>query len=390
MLEVYLNKNEEKEKLEGFPWIFNNEVNHFKGNIVNGEVVKVLTFEGNFVCYGFINTISKIMVRILSLDENEVINEDFFRNRIKYALSHRNNLNFKDSNCARLIFAEADSLPGLIVDKYADYLSVQFLCYGMDKIKDMLVKILVEETNCKGIYERSDVEVRNKEGLDLVKGYLYGKFDTRVEVLENGIKFIVDIENGQKTGYFLDQKLNRDNVKYYCKDKVVLDCFSNVGGFALNACKNGAKQVDALDISKKACEDIEYNAKLNNFNNINVICDDTFNYLRKEEIIGKYDCIILDPPAFSKSKDSIKKAYKGYKEINLQALKILKKGGYLLTFSCSQHMTPNLFFEMINDAVKDAKRTVQLIDFKIQSPDHPTLLNSEEQLYLKCVILRVQ
>ena len=181
----------------------------------------------------------------------------------------------------------------------------------------------------------------------------------------------------------------RDNVKYYSYNKVVLDCFSNVGGFALNACKNGAKQVDALDISKKACSDIEYNAKLNNFNNIDVICDDTFNYLRKEEIINKYDTIILDPPAFSKSKDSIKKAYKGYKEINLQALKIIKSGGYLLTFSCSQHMTPNLFFEMINDAVKDSKRTVQLVDFRIQSPDHPTLLNSEEQLYLKCVILRV-
>ena len=389
MLEVYLNKNEEKEKLEGFPWIFNNEVNHFNGNIVNGEVVKVLSFEGKFICYGFINTISKIMIRILSLDENEVINEDFFRNRIKYAISHRTNLNFMDSNCYRLIFAEADNLPGLIVDKYADYLSVQFLCLGMDKIKDMLVKILVEETYCKGIYERGDVEVRHKEGLEIKKGFLYNEFNPRIEVLENGIKFIVDVENGQKTGYFLDQKLNRDNVKYYSKDKVVLDCFSNVGGFALNACKNGAKMVDALDISKKACEDIEYNAKLNDFKNINVICDDTFNYLRKEEIKNKYDTIILDPPAFTKNKDSVKKAYKGYKEINLQALKILKSGGYLLTFSCSQHMTPDLFFEMINDAVKDSKRKVQLIDFKIQSPDHPTLLNSTEQLYLKCVILRV-
>ncbi|MBP5444780.1 MAG: class I SAM-dependent rRNA methyltransferase [Acholeplasmatales bacterium] len=388
MLEVYLNKLEEKEKLDGFPWIFNNEVNHFKGNIVNGEVVKVLTFEGKFICYGFINTISKIMIRILSLDENEIIDEDFFRRKIKYAIAHRENLNFKDSNCYRLIFAEADSLPGLIVDKYADYLSVQFLCLGMDKIKDMLVKLLVEETNCKGIYERGDVEVRHKEGLEIKKGFIYGNFNPRIEVLENGIKFIVDVENGQKTGYFLDQKLNRDNVKYYCKDKVVLDCFSNVGGFALNALKNGAKQVDALDISKKACDDILYNANLNNFKNINVICEDTFNYLRSD-IKDKYDCIILDPPAFTKNKDSVKKAYNGYKEINLQAIKILRSGGYLLTFSCSQHMTPDLFFQMINDAIKDSKRKAQIIDFRIQSPDHPTLLNSTEQLYLKCVILRV-
>ncbi len=390
MLEVYLNKFEEKEKLEGFPWIFNNEVNHFKGSIVNGEICKVYTSDNSFLCYGFFNSISKIMVRILSFNENEIIDEDFFRRRIQYAIEHRLNLNFNNSNCCRLIFSEADKLPGLVVDKYGDFLSVQFMSLGMDKIKDTIVKILVSETKCKGIYERDDMPTREKEGLEEKKGYLYNEFNPKVEVLENGIKFIVDIENGQKTGYFLDQKLNRDNVKYYCKDKVVLDCFSNVGGFALNACKNGAKQVDALDISKKACEDIEYNAKLNNFNNINVICDDTFNYLRKEEIINKYDTIILDPPAFSKSKDSIKKAYKGYKEINLQALKIIKKGGYLLTFSCSQHMTPNLFFEMINDAVKDSKRTVQLIDFRIQSPDHPTLLNSEEQLYLKCVILRVQ
>ena len=389
MLKVFLNKNEEKEKLDGFPWVFNNEVNRFDGKIENGAVCKVVTIDDKFVAYGFLNTASKIMIRILSLEEKEIIDEKFFRDRIKYAISHRKNMNFKDSNCCRLIFAEADFLPGLIVDKYADYLSVQFLCLGMDKIKDMLIKILVEETNCKGIYERGDVEVRHKEGLEIKKGFLYGKFNPRIEVLEIGIKFIVDVENGQKTGYFLDQKFNRDIIKLYAKDKVVLDCFSNVGGFALHACKYGAKEVYAVDISKKACEDIEYNAKLNNFKNINVICDDTFNYLRREDIINKYDTIILDPPAFSKSKDSIKKAYKGYKEINLQALKILKKGGYLLTFSCSQHMTPNLFFEMINDAVKDAKRTVQLIDFKIQSPDHPTLLSSEEQLYLKCVILRV-
>ena len=214
-------------------------------------------------------------------------------------------------------------------------------------IKKDIVDILVELTNCKGIYERSDMPVREKEGLEQTKGYLYGNFDPRVLVEEDGIKFIVDIENGQKTGYFLDQKLNRDILRLYAKDMTVLDAFSNVGGFALHACKYGAKSVDACDISKRACDEILNNAKLNNYNQLNVICTDVFDYLHREDIKNKYDLIILDPPAFSKNKDSLKKAYKGYKEINMQAMKIIKSGGYLLTFSCSQHMTPNLFMEMI-------------------------------------------
>ncbi len=387
MLNVILNKNEEIEKINGFPWIFNNEINGFEGNIVNGEVVRVLTYEKKFLCYGFLNTNSKIMVRILTLDENEKIDKEFFKNRIKYALEHRKNINFNNSNCYRLIFSEADFLPGLVVDKYADYLVIQISSLGMDKIKKDIIDILVELTNCKGIYERSDIPSRIKEGLEEFKGFVYNEFDPKILVEENGIKFIVDVENGQKTGYFLDQKLNRDNIKYYCKNKTVLDCFSNVGGFALNALKNGAKEVDALDISKLACDNISYNAKLNNFNNINVICDDTFLYLRNCN--KKYDVIVLDPPAFTKSKESVKKAYKGYKEINLSALKLINKGGYLLTFSCSQHMTPDLFMQMISEAAMDAKRKVQFLDFRIQAPDHPALLQSEEQLYLKCIILRV-
>ena len=391
MLSVVLNRNEEKEKLLGFPWVFNNEIHTFKGdNIVSGEVVKVITMDGKFVAYGFLNTSSKIMVRILSRNENDTIDREFFKRKMAYAISHRKNLNFSNSNCMRLIFAEADGLPGLIVDKYANFLSVQFLSLGMDKIKNMLVELLVELTGCTGIYERSDVPVREKEGLPLVKGPLYGKFDPRIEVVENGIKFIVDLAEGQKTGYFLDQKLNRDNVKYYCHGKVVLDCFSNVGGFALHACKYGALHVDACDISKKACDDILVNAKLNGFSQLDVICEDTFNLLRDPKLYNKYDTIILDPPAFTKSKDSVKNAYKGYKEINLSAMKMIKSGGYLLTFSCSQHMTPDLFMAMINEAAQDAKRNVQFLDFRIQSPDHPALLSSEEQLYLKCMILRVE
>lgn len=388
MLNVILNKNEEIEKLEGFPWIFNNEINSFEGNIVNGEVVKVLTIDKRFVCYGFLNTNSKIMVRILSLNEDDIIDREFFKNRMKYAINHRLKLGW---NATRLIFSEADFLPGLVVDKYGDYLSVQFMSLGMDKIKDMIVELLVELTNCKGIYERSDMPVREKEGLEQTKGFLYNEFNPRVVCEEDGIKFIVDIENGQKTGYFLDQKLNRDILRLYAKDAYVLDAFSNVGGFALHACKYGAKHVDACDISQRACDEIMNNAKLNNYTQLEAKCVDVFNYLRDEEKNkGKYDLIILDPPAFSKNKDTLKKAYRGYKEINMQAMKIIKSGGYLLTFSCSQHMTPDLFMQMVNDAARDAKRTVQFLDFRIQSPDHPALLQSEDQLYLKCMILRIK
>lgn len=387
MLNIYLNKNEEHEKLLGFPWIYNNEINHFEGEIKSGEVVRVYTSNNEFLCYGFFNASSKIMVRILSLDEKDIIDEEFFRKRIKYAISHRINLGFQ---ATRLIFSEADFLPGLIVDKYGDFLSVQFLSLGMDKIKDMIVKILVEETNCKGIYERSDTNERLKEGLEQIKGFLYGKFDPKVIIEEDGIKMLVDLENGQKTGYFLDQKLNRDILRLYAKDKIVLDAFSNVGGFALHACKYQAKEVDACDISAKACEDILANAKLNNYDNLNVICTDVFDYLHKEEIKDKYDIIILDPPAFTKSKDTVKKAYRGYKEINIQAMKIIKKGGYLLTFSCSQHMNQELFLEMLKEAAIDSKRIVQVVDFKIQAPDHLTLLSSKEQMYLKCYILRIK
>ena len=385
VLKVILNKNEEINILNGYPWVFNNEVNNFVGNIENGKVCSVYTLDNRFVGYGFLNTSSKIMVRILSLDENDVIDKEFFRKRIKLAIEHRKNFGW---GATRLIFSEADFLPGLVVDKYGDYLSVQFMSLGMDMIKDDIVDILVSETGCKGIYERSDMPVREKEGLEQKKGFLYGKFDPRVEIVEDDIHMIVDIENGQKTGYFLDQKLNRDILRLYVKNKVVLDAFSNVGGFALHACKYGAKHVDACDISQRACDEIMINAKLNGYKELEAKCVDVFDYLHSD-IKDKYDVIVLDPPAFSKNKDSLKKAYKGYKEINMTAMKNIKSGGYLLTFSCSQHMTPELFMEMVKEASLDAKRKVQFLDFRVQAPDHPALLNSDEQLYLKCMILRV-
>lgn len=387
MLVVKLNLNEEENVSHGFPWVYNNEIHSFIGQIENGEVVQVNSFDNRFVGYGFLNVNSKLMVRMLSLNPNEIIDKEFFRKRIQCAVEHRKNIQL--GQACRLIFAEADFLPGLIVDQYNDILSVQFLCLGMDKIKQDIIDILVEELHPRGIYERSDTSVRIKEGLEEKKGILYGDFSPRVLVEENGIKFIVDVENGQKTGYFLDQKLNRDIVKYYVKDKTVLDCFSNVGGFALHSCKYGAKHVDACDISKLACEEILSNAKLNGYEQLNVICTDVFEYLRKPDLQDKYDVIILDPPAFTKDKSTVKKAYRGYKEINLQALKMIKSGGYLLTFSCSQHMTPELFMEMLKEAAIDSKRKVQFIDFRIQAPDHPALLVGNEQLYLKCMILRV-
>ena len=387
MLKIILKKNEEKEKINGYPWIFSNEIDKFEGEFESGKVCSVYKSNNDFLCYGFFNANSKIMVRILTFDENEKIDKEFFKRRIAYAIEHRKNLGF---SATRLVFSEADFLPGLIVDKYGDYLSVQFMSLGMDRIKQDIVDILVELTGCKGIYERSDMPVREKEGLEQIKGFLYGKFDPRVEIEEDGIKMIVDIENGQKTGYFLDQKLNRDILRLYAKDKDVLDAFSNVGGFALHACKYGAKSVVACDISERACNEITNNAKLNGYNQLRAKCIDVFDYLHSEEANQAFEVIVLDPPAFSKNKDSLKKAYRGYKEINMQAMKIIKSGGYLLTFSCSQHMTPDLFMQMINEAAHDAKRTVQFLDFRIQAPDHPALLQSEEQLYLKCMILRVK
>ena len=251
----------------------------------------------------------------------------------------------------------------------------------------MICDILMELLNPRGIYERSDVPVRKKEGLPLVKGWLRGGGNPCVIIDENNIKINVDVENGQKTGYFLDQKENRANIKQYCQDGLVLDCFSHTGGFALNACLV-AKKVIAADISERACQNIMYNASLNNFSNLEAKCVDVFDYLRS--YLGEpFDCIILDPPAFTKTKDKIQEAYRGYKEINMTALKLIKKGGFLVTCSCSQHMSPALFLEMLNDAALDAKRTIRMIEFRTQAKDHPTLLGSEESLYLKCVVLNV-
>lgn len=385
-MKIILKEKEEQNILKGFPWVFSNEIKEFVGNIKSGEICEVYSAQQEFIGQGFLNTSSKIMVRMLSFN-HETIDKEFFKKRICEAWAMRKACGFDES--VRVVFSEADYLPGLIVDKYGDYLSIQLLSLGMDVRKDLIIESLVEIFNPLGIYERSDTPVRQKEGLPEFKGIVYGEFNPLVQITENGIKMIVDLENGQKTGYFLDQKQNRKALMPYVDDKVVLDCFSHTGGFALHAAKYHAKHVVAVDISQKACDDILKNASLNNFNNIEVVCDDVFDYLRKSENINKFDVIILDPPAFTKSKDTVKSAYRGYKDINLQAMKIIKEGGILFTFSCSMHMEPQLFLEMLQEAAHDAKRRVRLLDFKIQSPDHPTVLGSNDSLYLKCAILYV-
>ena len=387
MQKVILKKDEEKRIKNGHPWIFSNEVHAFEGEIKSGELCDVYAYDRSYIGRGFLNCASKIIVRMLSF-EKITLDENFFFKRIKQANDFRKQLGLE--NNYRVVFSEADFLPGLIVDKYGEYLSVQFLSLGMDINKDLIIKALVKLFDPKGIMERSDSAVRKKEGLEEFKGMVYNApFNPHVVIEENGILLQVDLENGQKTGYFLDQKMNRAALKNYVKDKNVLDCFSHTGGFALHALKFGAKKATAVDISQKACDDILANANLNGFTNIEVVCKDVFDYLRDNKYQNQFDVIILDPPAFTKSKDTVRNAYKGYKEINLSALKMIKSGGILITFSCSNHMTPALFLEMLQEASHDSNRIVEMVDFRIQSPDHPIRIDSEESLYLKCVVLRV-
>ena len=388
MYVVTLKKNEEKRIMGGHPWVYANEVSKISGHDEQGSVAKVTAYDGRFIGYGFINHLSKIIVRIISRNEYEVIDEDFFYKRISESNNRRIELGY--SNNYRVVFGENDLLPGLICDKYGDYLSVQFLSLGMDIRKELIVNALVKIFNPKGIYERSDVGVRQKEGLKEFKGPIYGDFDSKVEIIENGIKMMVDLENGQKTGYFLDQKENRDNLKYYVKDKVVLDCFSNVGGFALNAAKHHAKKVYALDISQRAVDEINENAKLNGFDNIEARCCDVFLALREyRKNKEKFDVIVLDPPAFTKSFDTVKEGYLGYLDINTIALKLLKKNGILVSCSCSQHMTLNLFLKMISEASERSGLNTQLVELRMQGKDHAALINSDEGLYLKVVVVRL-
>lgn len=386
MYTVTLKRNEEKKVLNGYPWIFANEVQKIEGKDKQGSVAEIKAFDGRYVGKGFINHHSKIIVRILTT-KSEEINKDFFAEKIKIADEGRRELGYNDNY--RVVFGESDNLPGLIVDKYGDKLSVQFLSLGMEVIKNDIVDILVKRFAPSTIYERSDVAIREKEGLPLKKGVIYGKDETQSVIAENGLKLIVDLENGQKTGYFLDQKENRDDLKFYVKDKTVLDCFCNEGGFSLCAKKYGAKEVTAIDISKTAIELVEKNAKLNDLE-IKTRVADVFEALREYRKSGeKFGVIVLDPPAFTKTADTVKAGYKGYKDINANALKLVEKGGYLVTCSCSQHLTLPLFLQMIKESVFESGVRAKLVELRTQGKDHAVCIGYDESLYLKVAVIKV-
>ncbi len=386
MYTVTLKRNEEKKVLNGYPWIFANEVQKIEGKDKQGSVAEVKAFDGRYVGKGFINHHSKIIVRMLTM-KSEEINKDFFEERIKIADEGRRELGYNDNY--RVVFGESDNLPGLIVDKYGDKLSVQFLSLGMEVVKNDVIDILVKRFAPSTIYERSDVAIREKEGLPLKKGVIYGKNETQSIIVENGLKLIVDLENGQKTGYFLDQKENRDDLKFYVKDKTVLDCFCNEGGFSLCAKKYGAKEVTAIDISKTAIELVEKNARLNALE-INTRVADVFEALREYRKSGeKFGVIVLDPPAFTKTADTVKAGYKGYKDINANALKLVEKGGYLVTCSCSQHLTLPLFLQMIKESVFESGVRAKLVELRTQGKDHAVCIGYDESLYLKVAVIKV-
>lgn len=386
MYTVTLKRNEEKKVLNGYPWIFANEVQKIEGKDKQGSVAEVKAFDGRYVGKGFINHHSKIIVRMLTT-KSEEINKDFFEERIKIADEGRRELGYNDNY--RVVFGESDNLPGLIVDKYGDKLSVQFLSLGMEVVKNDVIDILVKRFAPSTIYERSDVAIREKEGLPLKKCVIYGKNETQSIIVENGLKLIVDLENGQKTGYFLDQKENRDDLKFYVKDKTVLDCFCNEGGFSLCAKKYGAKEVTAIDISKTAIELVEKNARLNALE-INTRVADVFEALREYRKSGeKFGVIVLDPPAFTKTADTVKAGYKGYKDINANALKLVEKGGYLVTCSCSQHLTLPLFLQMIKESVFESGVRAKLVELRTQGKDHAVCIGYDESLYLKVAVIKV-
>ncbi len=386
MYTVTLKKGEEKRILQNHPWVYANEVAKIEGKDAQGSIARVQAHDGRFIGNGFINHRSKILVRIVTRDDAPV-DYDFFYSRVKKAKEYRETLGYGDSY--RVVFGESDLLPALIVDKYGDHLSVQFLCLGMEVRKQMIVDILVKLFSPACIYERSDVAVREKEGLEQTKGVLYGTLNKDLVIEENGIKMKIDIENGQKTGYFLDQKENRDNLRRYAKGKKVLDCFCNQGGFSLCAAKYGAEKIIAADISSLALDSVRENAALNGFKNIETKEADVFELLKEYKKSGeKFDLIVLDPPAFIKTADTVKAGYYGYRDINTQAMKLLSDGGYLVTCSCSQHLTVPLFMQMLTESSVAARIPVRFVELRMQARDHAFLLGAEEGLYLKVAVLQ--
>ncbi|MBP3611464.1 MAG: class I SAM-dependent rRNA methyltransferase [Lachnospiraceae bacterium] len=391
---VGLKKGEGRTLRAGGLWVYDNEIESITGTVENGELVLVKDCNGYPMGIGFINRNSKITIRLLTRNKDAVIDREFFRKRVQDAWDYRKKT--VDTSSCRVIFGEADYVPGMVVDKFEDVLVVQSLALGIDRYKMLILELLQEEmakdgVTIRGIYERSDAKVREQEGMKREKGFLSEPFDTKVQIVENGVKYIVDVEDGQKTGFFLDQKYNRLAIQKLCKDARVLDCFTHTGSFALNAGIAGAKEVIGVDASDLGCRQAEENARLNGLEDrVTFQCADVFELLPELEAKGElFDVVILDPPAFTKSRNSVKNAMKGYREINMRGMKLVKPGGYFATCSCSHFMTPELFTEVIGQAAKSVHRRLKQVEYRTQAPDHPILWSSEESYYLKFYIFQV-
>lgn len=391
---VILKKGGGRSLKAGGMWIYDNEIDSVKGDFENGDVVEVCDFDGYGMGCGFINTRSKITVRMLSRKKGTVIDETFIRRRVEDAWNYRKET--IDTSSCRVIFGEADFLPGIVVDKFSDVLVVESLALGIDRWKTTIVEALKDILTrdgivVRGVYERSDAKVRLQEGMERSKGFIGESFDTKVEILENGVRYLVDVQDGQKTGFFLDQKNNRAAIHGICRGKKVLDCFTHTGSFALNAGIAGAESVLGVDASQLAVEQAIENAALNGLQDrVRFQCADVFELLPRLESRGEsYDVVILDPPAFTKSRSSVKNAVKGYREINLRGLKLVRDGGYLATCSCSHFMEPELFAKTIREAAAGARKRLRQVEFRTQGADHPILWAADQSYYLKFYIFQV-
>ena len=395
---VTLKKGEGRSLKAGGLWVFDNEIDTIVGTFKNGDIVIVHDFDGYMMGRGFINQNSKIRIRMMTRNKEQLITDEFLKMRVKNAWDYRKTT--VDTSSCRVIFGEADFLPGLVVDKYEDALVVEALALGIDRMKvkiiDLLKEVMAEDgIQIRGVYERSDAKEREKEGLPKVKGFIGKAFDTNVEIVENGVHYMVDVVNGQKTGFFLDQKYNRLAMQRICKGKRVLDCFTHMGTFALNAGIAGASEVTGLDISEYAVEQATANAKLNHLEDtVTFRCANVLDELPRLAAAGEqYDVVILDPPAFTKSREATKNAIKGYREINMKGLKLVKDGGYLATCSCSHFMTQELLEKTVKEAAKATHRRLRQVEFRTQACDHPILFssntNTPESYYLKFFIFQV-
>lgn len=378
----------------GGPWIYDNEVAYISGEPADGDVVQVQDFDGYALGQGFLNRQSKLTVRMMTRDPHAVIDREFLRGRVRDAWEYRKRT--VDTGSCRVIFGEADFLPGIVVDKFSDVLVVQSLALGIDRFKTVIIELLREALAedgvvIRGVYERSDAKVREQEGLERVKGFLSAPFDTKVQIEENGVRYYVDVAEGQKTGFFLDQKYNRRAIWKLCPGARVLDCFTHTGSFALNAAKAGAAQVIGVDASEIGVAQARENAALNGFENIAEFqCRDVFELLPELEQRGEmFDLVILDPPAFTKSRNSVKNAVRGYREINLRAMKLIRDRGYLATCTCSHFMEPELFAETVAQAARSAHKRLRQVEFRTQSPDHPILWGAGDSYYLKFYIFQI-